>query len=53
MTREDEKCMAELQNEIEEDARKFILDSIDADVPIEQMLDELASFYDGDPCDLF
>ena len=42
-----------IQKEIEEDARQFILDGIDAKVPAMQLLDELASFYDGDPCDLF
>lgn len=42
-----------IQREIEDDARQFILDGIDAEVPAMQLLDELASFYDGDPCDLF
>lgn len=42
-----------IQHEIEDDARQFILDGIDAEVPAMQLLDELASFYDGDPCDLF
>ena len=42
-----------IQKEIEEDARQFILDGIEAEVPTMQLLDELASFYDGDPCDLF
>ena len=42
-----------IQKEIKEDARQFILDGIDADVPAMQLLDELASFYDGDLCDLF
>lgn len=45
--------MDTIQREIEEDARQFILDGIDAEVPTMQLLDELASFYDGDPCDLF
>lgn len=45
--------MDTIQQEIEEDARQFILDGIDAEVPTMQLLDELASFYDGDPCDLF
>lgn len=45
--------MDTIQQEIEEDARQFILDGIDADVPAMQLLDELASFYDGDPCELF
>ena len=42
-----------LQREINDDARKFMLDGIAAEVPAMQLLDELASFYDGDPCDLF
>lgn len=42
-----------IQREINEDARQFILDGIDAEVPAMQLLDELASFYDGDLCDLF
>ena len=42
-----------IQREIKEDARQFILDGIDAEVPAMQLLEELASFYDGDPCDLF
>ena len=42
-----------VQKEIKDDARQFILDGIDANVPPMQLLDELASFYDGDPCDLF
>lgn len=45
--------MDTIQREIKEDARQFVLDGIDADVPAMQLLDELASFYDGDPCDLF
>lgn len=45
--------MDTIQKETEEDARQFILDGIDAKVPPMQLLDELASFYDGDPCDLF
>lgn len=45
--------MDTIQHEIEDDARQFILDGIDAEVPAMQLLDELASFYDGDPCDLF
>lgn len=43
----------EIRREEREDARRFILDGIDAEVPPMQLLDELASFYDGDPCDLF
>jgi hypothetical protein len=42
-----------IQREIQEDARQFILDGIDADVPAMQLLDELASFYDGDLFELF
>lgn len=45
--------MDEIQREIKDDARQFILDGIAAEVPTMQLLDELASFYDGDPCDLF
>ena len=45
--------MDTIQREIDEDARQFILDGIDSEVPPMQLLDELASFYDGDPCDLF
>ena len=51
MSKPDE--MDTFQKEIEEDARRFILDGIEAEVPTMQPLDELASFYDGDPCDLF
>ena len=51
MSKPDE--MDTIQKEIKEDARQFILDGIDAEVPTMQLLDELASFYDGDPCDLF
>lgn len=51
MSKPDE--MDVIQKEIEDDARQFILDGIDAEVPTMQLLDELASFYDGDPCDLF
>ena len=43
----------ELRREIREDARRFILDSAIAGVPPVQILDELASFYDGDIMDLF
>lgn len=50
MTKEER---AEIDREEREDARRFILDGIDAEVPPMQLLDELASFYDGDPCDLF
>lgn len=42
-----------IQKEIKEGARQFILDGIDAEVPAMQLLDELASFYDGDLFDLF
>ena len=42
-----------LQREINDDARKFMLDGIAAEVPAMHRLDELASFYDGDPCALF
>ena len=42
----------ELRREIREDARRFILDSAIAGVPPVQILDELASFYDGDIMDL-
>lgn len=42
-----------IQKEIEEDARQFILDGIEAQVPAMQLLDELASFYDGDLFELF
>jgi hypothetical protein len=45
--------MDTIQREIEEDARQFILDGIDAEVPPMQLLDELASFYDGDLFELF
>lgn len=45
--------MDTIQREIEEDARQFILDGIDANVPPMQLLDELASFYDGDLFELF
>ncbi len=42
-----------IQKEIENDARQFILDGIAGTSASMQLLDELASFYDGDPCDLF
>lgn len=45
--------MDEIKREIKDNARQFILDGLDAKVPAMQLLDELASFYDGDPCDLF
>lgn len=45
--------MKELESEVREDARAFIMDGIDAGVSPSQLLDELAGFFDGDPCDLF
>ena len=51
--RTEEEERAELEREIREDARRFILDSIDAGVPGWQIADELGSFFDGDPLDLF
>lgn len=50
MTKEERE---EIRREERKDARRFILDGIEAGVPPMQLLDELASFYDGDPCDLF
>ena len=47
------ETLDELRNEIREDARRFIFDSAVAGVPPLQILDELASFYDGDIMDLF
>ena len=41
----------QFEEEVREDVRKFIMDNLDRS-PIE-VLDDLASFYDGDPCDLF
>lgn len=35
-----------------EDARRFILDSVYNGVDPVQILDELSTFYDGDPIDL-
>ena len=43
----------ELREEIREDARRFILDSLEAGAGPFQILDELAGFYDGDIEDLF
>lgn len=43
----------EIRREEREDARRFILDSIDSGRDPMSILDELASFYDGDPCELF
>lgn len=43
----------ELEEEIREDARQFILDSIDAGVDVPTILNDLSSFYDGDLIDLF
>lgn len=53
MAYDPDETPAQLKMEIREDARRFILDSIDAGVPAIQILDELASFYDGDIIDLF
>ena len=47
------KTMTEEEMEAREDARRFILDSIDAGVDVVTILDDLSSFYDGDPIDLF
>ena len=47
------KTMAEEEMEAREDARRFILDSIDAGVDVATILNDLSSFYDGDPIDLF
>ena len=43
----------ELREEIREDARRFILDSLEAGAGPFQILDELSGFYDGDIEDLF
>lgn len=43
----------ELREEIREDARRFILDSLEAGAGPFQILDELAGFYDGDIEELF
>ena len=48
-----EKPEEELREEIREDARRFILDSLEAGAGPFQILDELAGFYDGDIEDLF
>ncbi len=48
-----EKHEEELREEIREDARRFILDSLEAGAGPFQILDELAGFYDGDIEDLF
>ena len=54
----DGSCMTpeerrQFEEDVREDARKFILDSLDAGAPALQILDDLASFYDGDIVDLF
>ena len=51
--RTEEEERAALEEEEREDARRFILDSLDAGVPTIQIFDELGSFFDGDPTDLF
>ena len=43
----------EIRREEREDAMRFILDSIDSGRNPMSILDELGTFYDGDPCDLF
>lgn len=43
----------EIRREERDDARRFILDSIDSGSEPMSILDELGSFYDGDLCDLF
>jgi hypothetical protein len=53
LTPDPDETRDELRNEIREDARRFILDSAVAGVPPMQILDELASFYDGDIIDPF
>ena len=47
------KTMTEEEKEIREDARRYILESIDSGIDPMTILDDLASFYDGDPIDLF
>lgn len=47
------KTMTKEEREAREDARQFILDSIDAGVDVATILNDLSSFYDGDPIDLF
>ena len=44
---------AETEAEARARAREFILDAIDEGRSAEDILDELTSFYDGDPTDLF
>lgn len=44
---------AETEAEARARAREFILSAIDEGRSAEDILDELTSFYDGDPCDLF
>lgn len=43
---------AELEREEREDARDFILSSLDAGRSADEILDELTTFFDGDPTDL-
>ena len=43
----------ELELEEREDARDFILSGLDAGRSPDEILDELTSFFDGDPTDLF
>lgn len=45
--------MTEEERESREDARRFILDGIDAGEDPVDILNELSSFYDGDIIDLF
>ena len=51
--RTEEEERAALEEEELEDARNFILNSLEAGVPTIQIFDELGSFFDGDPTDLF
>ena len=52
LTDEERRERLEREREEREDARNFILDSVCAGVPAEQILDELTTFFDGDIVDL-
>lgn len=52
LTEEERRELREREREAREDARNFIWDSVCAGVPAEQILDDLATFFDGDIVDL-
>ncbi len=54
-SKQDGKELEDMKSEAEAraQARRFILDAIDEGRSPIEILDELTTFYDSDPCDLF